>query len=130
MRLSERTCAIPFEPRLVSAQLRVQRNRAIGHPRVQVIQEEYRGARQWSRNRQAVATVVWISFLTAAVATMVFFAVFDPTELSGALGEDIYLGRQAGYAVGFFFFWVLTAVAAGITAWLVRTAPKRDENRR
>ena len=38
-----------------------------------MIQEEYRGARQWSRNRQAVAIVAWISFLTAAVATMLFF---------------------------------------------------------
>ena len=87
-----------------------------------MIQEEYRGARQWSRNRQAVATVVWISFLTAAIATMVFFAVFDP--------EDFHFGRQVGYAIGFFFFWVMTALASGVTAWLVRTAPKRDENRR
>ena len=93
-----------------------------------MIQEEYRGARQWSRNRQAVATVVWISFLTAAIATMVFFAVFDPTELAGALGVNV--GRQAGYAIGFFFFWVMTALASGITAWLVRTAPKRDEKHR
>jgi len=95
-----------------------------------VIQEEYRGARQWSRNRQAVATVVWISFLTAAIATMVFFAVFDPTELAGELGNEFDVGRQAGYAIGFFFFWALTALASGITAWLVRTAPKRDEKHR
>lgn len=99
-------------------------------PEVQVIKEEYRGTRQWSRNRQAVATVVWISFLIAAIGTMVFFAVFDPSELSSAVGDDLYPGRQAGYAVGFFFFWALTALASGITAWLVRTAPKRDSNRR
>jgi hypothetical protein len=40
-----------------------------------VVNEEYRGRRKWSRNKQAVATVIWISFLTAAVATMLFFAV-------------------------------------------------------
>ncbi len=95
-----------------------------------MIQEEYRGARQWSRNRQAVATVVWISFLAAAVATMLFFAVFDPVELAASLDEELEIGRQAGYAVGFFFFWVLFAFCSGVTAWLVRTAPKRDAQHR
>ncbi|MDJ0938320.1 MAG: hypothetical protein QNJ00_01020, partial [Woeseiaceae bacterium] len=47
-----------------------------------MIQEEYRGARQWSRNAQAVAIVVWVSFLVAAVGTMLFFAMFDPVELA------------------------------------------------
>ena len=41
-----------------------------------MIQEEYRGARQWSRNSQAIAIVVWISFLAAAIGTMLFFALF------------------------------------------------------
>ena len=95
-----------------------------------MISEEYRGARQWSRNRQAIAIVVWISFLTAAVSTMLFFAFFDPVELAGMLDADLEFSRDAGYAAGFFFFWVLSAVSAGVTAWLVRTAPKRDANNR
>ena len=95
-----------------------------------MVEEEYRGARQWSRNRQAVATVVWISFLSAAIATMLFFAIFDPVELAGALDEDLQIGRQAGYAIGFFFFWLLSALCSGVTAWLVRTAPKRDQQHR
>jgi hypothetical protein len=95
-----------------------------------MIQEEYRGARQWSRNRQAVAIVVWISFLTAAIGTMVFFALFDPVALSGILDEDLEIGRQAGYAAGFFFFWILSAICSAVTAWLVRTAPKRDAQHR
>ena len=57
---------------------------------------------------------------------MVFFAVFDPDELALALDETLEIGREAGYAVGFFFFWILSAVCSGLTAWLVRTAPKRD----
>jgi hypothetical protein len=93
-----------------------------------VIREEYRGTRQWSRNRQAVATVVWISFLTAAVATMLFFAVFDPDELAALFDEDAAIGRQTGYAIGFFFFWALAACCSGVTAWLVRTAPKRQKH--
>jgi hypothetical protein len=95
-----------------------------------VIQEEYRGTRQWSRNRQAVAVVVWISFLVAAVGTMLFFALFDPVELSGIFDEDLEIGRETGYAAGFFFFWFLSAVCSAVTAWLVRTAPKRDAKHR
>lgn len=90
-----------------------------------MISEEYRGARKWSRNRQAVATVGWISFLTAAMATMVFFAVFDPVELVATLDPELEISRDAGYAAGFFFFWALSALCSGVTAWLVRTAPKR-----
>jgi hypothetical protein len=95
-----------------------------------VIQEECRGARQWSRNRQAIAIVVWISFLSAAIGTMLFFALFDPVEMIGSIDKDLHIGREAGYAAGFFFFWVLTAVASAVTAWLVRTAPKRDAEHR
>ena len=95
-----------------------------------MVNEEYRGTRQWSRNRQAVATVVWISFLSAAVATMLFFAIFDPIELIAAFDPDLEASREAGYAVGFFFFWILAAFCSGVTAWLVRTAPKRDQQHR
>ena len=95
-----------------------------------MISEDYRGTRQWSRNRQAVATVGWISFLTAAVATMVFFAVFDPTELAALLDPESEMSRDGGYAIGFFCFWILAALCSGITAWLVRTAPKRDAQHR
>ena len=95
-----------------------------------MVSEEYRGARKWSRNKQAVATVIWISFLAASVATMLFFAMFDPTELMATLNVDIDIGRQGGYAVGFFFFWIISAGCSAVTAWLVRTAPKRDTNHR
>ena len=95
-----------------------------------MVQEEYRGARQWSRDRQSIAIVVWISFLSAAIGTMLFFALFDPVDLSGIFDPDLDIGREAGYAVGFFFFWVLSAGCSAVTAWLVRTAPKRDEKHR
>lgn len=95
-----------------------------------MIQEEYRGARKWSRNKQAVATVIWISFLAAAVATMLFFAMFDPTELMATFDANIDIGSQTGYAIGFFFFWMISAGCSAVTAWLVRTAPKRDASKR
>ena len=89
------------------------------------MQEEYRGARKWSRNQQAVATVIWISFLAASVATMLFFALFDPVELLATV--DIDVGSQTGYAIGFFFFWIISAGCSAVTAWLVRTAPRRNQ---
>ena len=95
-----------------------------------MIQEEYRGTRQWSRNGQAIAIVVWISFLSAAIGTMLFFALFDPVDLTGIFDDELDIGREAGYAAGFFFFWLLSAFASAVTAWLIRTAPKRDKKRR
>lgn len=94
-----------------------------------MVTETYRGARQWSRNQQAVATVVWVSFLSAAVATMVFFAVYDPVELWMLAAEDSReIPAEAAYAAGFFFFWLLSSLASGLTAWLVRTAPRRQRS--
>lgn len=95
-----------------------------------MVEEEYRGARQWSRDRQSIAIVVWISFLSAAVGTMLFFALFDPVDLTSIFDPDLDVSREVGYAAGFFFFWILTAGCSAVTAWLVRTAPKRDENHR
>ncbi len=95
-----------------------------------MISEEYRGAKQWSRDKQAVFTVIWISFLCAVAGTMLFFALFDPVDLTGIFDEDMEIDREAGYAAGFFFFWFLSFICSGITAFLVRTAPKRDAKHR
>ena len=95
-----------------------------------MVEEEYRGARQWSRNRQSIAIVAWISFLSAAVGTMLFFALFDPVDLTSIFDPDLDVSREVGYAAGFFFFGILTAGCSAVTAWLVRTAPKRDEKHR
>ena len=95
-----------------------------------MVDEEYGGTQRWTRNKQAVFTAAWISFLSAAVSTMVFFAVFDPVELGGLIDESLQFSRDAGYAAGFFFFWILCALCSGMTAFLVRTAPKRDAKHR
>lgn len=78
-------------------------------------------ARVWRRKQRDIANVLWVSFLTASVATMVFFASVDPDVLSGnnTLGWEI--SRQSGYALGFFGFWVLTAVTGFLCVFLVRT---------
>jgi hypothetical protein len=76
----------------------------------------------WSRARQDLAVVLWMSFLTASAATMFFFAVFDPvvigegTPLAGLLAT-----ANAGYALGFFFFWLIAAVSGALSMYLART---------
>lgn len=75
----------------------------------------------WRRSKRDFANVVWISFLTAAVATMVFFSMVDPEVLSGnnTLGWEI--SRQTGYAFGFFGLWLLTGITSFLSVYLVRT---------
>ncbi len=85
--------------------------------------EGYSGAVRWPRLRQDVAIVVWPSFLAACVATMVSFAFIDPV----LVGHDDYpppafASRMTGYAVGFFFFWLIAALSSLLTLYLARTA--------
>jgi hypothetical protein len=88
---------------------------------------EYTGKLQWPRLGQDVAVVTWPSFLAASVATMVCFAFLDPL----LVGNDDYpppafSSRMTGYAVGFFFFWLVAALSSFLTLYLVRTAHPED----
>lgn len=64
-------------------------------------------------------TVTWPSFLCAGLATMVFFAAFDPQELGPAATFAARLSRLAGYTLGFFGFWAVTLASSALTAWLL-----------
>jgi hypothetical protein len=79
--------------------------------------------RRWSRLARDVAVTLWPSFLAAAVATMFFFAFFDPSMFGAGATPPAWLDdRMAGYAVGFFFFWAITTLSSVLTLYLVRTA--------
>jgi hypothetical protein len=78
--------------------------------------------RPWSRLRQDIGAVLWSAFLAACLATMLFFAMFDPILLAHDGAPPKWLAdRKTGYAVGFFFFWAMTTVSALLTAWLIDT---------
>lgn len=77
--------------------------------------------RLWRRRQRDVAYVAWASFLMACAASAVFFAMVDPEVLSGTTTPGWEISRQAGYAIGFFGFWMLTAATALFAIWLVRT---------
>ena len=69
-------------------------------------------------------TALWCSFLAAALATMLFFAFVDPSPVVALLQPTLDApGRTALYSLGFFFFWTFCALAAGLTAWLLRAPP-------
>jgi len=68
--------------------------------------------------------ILWPSFLVAAVAEMVFFAVFDPGELT-LFGRSLELSRTAVYSIGFFLFWAFAAASSGLSLYLERSGEGR-----
>jgi hypothetical protein len=72
-----------------------------------------------------LGAVLWPSFLTAGVATMVFFANVDPETLRYQTLPHWQLSREAGYTVGFFMFWAVCAASSALTLFLFRPAPGR-----
>ena len=83
--------------------------------------------RPWRRRQRDIAYVAWASFLMACAASAVFFAMVDPQVLSGTTTPGWEISREAGYAIGFFGFWLLTAATGVFLIWLVRTenGPRR-----
>ena len=84
---------------------------------------DYTGMLRSPRPGQDVAIVLWPAFIAACVATMVSFAFIDPLLVGN---DDIpppgFASRMTGYAVGFFFFWLVSSISSLLTLYLVRTA--------
>ena len=73
---------------------------------------------------QRVGAILWPSFFAAGVSTMVCFALLDPLTLRDATFPDLDIGREAGYAIGFFAFWLATASSSLFTWILLRPASR------
>jgi hypothetical protein len=85
--------------------------------------------RPWSRRARDVAAVLWPSFLAACLATLLFFALVDPELMGDAMTPSVTVSRMTGYAIGFFFFWVIAMVSSAITIFLVRTSANGSNGR-
>ena len=78
-----------------------------------------------TENRQDIPTiqkliaVLWPSFLTSGVATILFFTAFDPAILSQSSGFG-EISRLGGYSIGFFLFWLLTSFTCALTCYFQR----------
>lgn len=68
---------------------------------------------------ERIAVVGWVSFVMAAAATMVFFATFDPADLAGVATFPMPVSRLGGYTLGFFGFWLLTALTGAFVCMLL-----------
>ena len=81
--------------------------------------ESHRAYRGGTNRVQIAAAVLWPSFLVAGLATALFFTAFDPLELV-ATGGVVSLSRTGAYSLGFFAFWVLTALSSLLTLYFAR----------
>jgi len=77
--------------------------------------------RELTRFQRDVFVIGWCSFLMAAVGTMFCFAWVDPLALADGADLPFPVDRMTGYALGFFFFWLLAAGSAALTVYLIRT---------
>lgn len=71
-----------------------------------------------SSGARAAGIVLWSAFLAAALATMLCFAFIDPLALAMGEAPPWWDTRLHVYAVGFFFFWLIGVIAAGL-CWLL-----------
>jgi hypothetical protein len=88
---------------------------------------------EWSRDTQKIAVLTWISFLVAAVFTMLFFAFIDPLMIVDAINIAWLESSNSGYAIGFFFLWANGWVAGWLILRLVRrkrTGPTAEPQNR
>jgi len=67
---------------------------------------------------QRIATVLWLSFLMAGIATGCFFSVIDPFELRYCV-DFPEMSRTGAYSVGFFLFWLLTSSSSLLAAFFI-----------
>jgi hypothetical protein len=67
------------------------------------------------KTQQRIA-IWWPSFITASIATIIFFTLFDPL----ALFPSSEVSRLACYSIGFFCFWGLTASTSLLTCYFQR----------
>lgn len=77
-------------------------------------------------NIQKAVAVLWPSFLTSGVATILFFTAFDPQLLVQVSGYG-EISRLGGYTIGFFLFWLLTSTTCALTCYFQR--PCEDVNK-
>ncbi len=73
---------------------------------------------------QQLGAVLWPSFFSAGVATMVCFAFIDPLALRDITFPQLVISRELGYTLGFFLFWVATAASSLFTSLLLSPASR------
>ncbi len=81
-------------------------------------------ARQDTPMIQKVIAVLWPSFLTSGVATILFSTAFDPQLIVSVSGYG-EITRLGGYTIGFFLFWILTSSSCLLTCYFQRPCDRK-----
>lgn len=67
---------------------------------------------------QCLGALLWPSFFVAGVVTVVFFAFIDPVALRDITFPSLKIGRELGYTLGFFLFWLAT-MSSSLFTWIL-----------
>jgi hypothetical protein len=65
---------------------------------------------------QRVIAILWPSFITAGIATVLLTTAFDPAEIF----IDYDINRLGVYTICFFMFWLFGAVTAAATCYFLK----------
>ncbi|WP_290650171.1 hypothetical protein [Aquisalimonas sp.] len=79
-----------------------------------------------ARLLRSLGGTLWPSFLTAAVASVVFFANIDPETLHMQTLPHWEFSRMAGYTIGFFMFWGVGLASSVMTFVLTERSPQES----
>lgn len=63
-------------------------------------------------------TILWPSFIMASISVGVIFSIIDPETLV-LHGNSTEISNVVIYSITFFVFWMLGAIASGLTALLM-----------
>lgn len=77
---------------------------------------------------QMYIAVLWPSFLTATIATGLFFSAFDPKHMT-PFDIDTDIGTLGIYTIGFFIFWGLAALSSIGTLYFTLTYDQSTTNK-
>lgn len=69
---------------------------------------------------QKFIVTLWPSFMIAILATGLFFSAFHPQQLT-PFDLDIEVNTLGAYTLGFFIFWVLSALSSSVTLYFAIT---------
>ena len=78
------------------------------------------------RRARIAGIMLWSAFLAASLATMLCFAFIDPLELAIGAAPSWWSSRLHVYGIGFFFFWLIGAIAAAL-CWQLARGGRRHE---
>ncbi|MFD4839270.1 hypothetical protein ACFWP0_17325 [Achromobacter sp. NPDC058515] len=69
--------------------------------------------------------ILWPSFLAAAMASALIFALIDPLDV--VVFGYFPTGRMGFYTVSFFVLWLMAGVSSALTAYLMPKAVEDED---